>query len=53
LSATAVAVNAGTGEARSFALVPAVGSGTPNVTFVTPGSVPGPPPPSHRRIVRH
>ena len=55
LSATAVAVSNETGEARSFTLTPAVGSGTPNIVFVTPGVVPGQVtlPPTKRRIVGH
>ena len=54
LAATAVAVNVETGEARSYALTPAVGGGTPNVVFVAPGTTPGPPVPGgKRRIVTH
>ncbi len=55
LSATAVSIGAVTGEAKSFALTPAVGSGTPNVVFVSPATTPGPPPtvPPRRRIVGH
>jgi hypothetical protein len=55
LAATAVAVNAETGQARSFALTPAVGSGTPNVVFVSPAVTPGPVPtsPPKRRIAGH
>jgi sugar lactone lactonase YvrE len=36
VAASAISMNAQTGEARSFALVPAVGSGVPSVTLVTP-----------------
>jgi sugar lactone lactonase YvrE len=53
LSGTAVAISTDTGEARSFALTPAVGSGTPNINFVTPITVPGvAPAPPRRRAVK-
>ena len=55
LSATAVSISNVTGEAQSYALTPAVGSGTPNIVFVSPAVTPGSTPasPNRRRIVGH
>ena len=54
LSATALSINNTTGVAQSYALTPAVGSGTPNIVFVSPAVTPGSAPTlPRRRIVGH
>jgi sugar lactone lactonase YvrE len=54
IAATALAISQTSGEARSFALTPVVGSGTPNVVFAAPVVVPDQPvAPPRRRAVGH
>ncbi len=55
VAASAVSIDNGTGDTKMLALAPVVGSGNPNITFVTPVVTEQPPPanPARRRSVKH
>jgi len=54
IAATAIAIDNRSGDTKTFALTPAVGSGTPNVQFVTPSVVTSTPaPPVKHRAAKH
>jgi sugar lactone lactonase YvrE len=53
VAATAVSVDNKTGDTKMVALVPAVGSGNPNVSFTAPVTSQSPPGQPRRRGVRH
>jgi sugar lactone lactonase YvrE len=52
VAGSAVSIDNRTGDTKMYALVPAVGSGTPNIHFVAPVLTP-PPAPPRRRSVGH
>ncbi len=53
VAATAVSIDNQTGDTKVFPLTPTVGSGTPNISFVTPVVNQPPTAPPRRRGVRH
>jgi hypothetical protein len=53
VSAAAVSIDNQSGDTKTFALTPAVGSGTPNVSFVAPVLTTTPPPASRHRAIKH
>lgn len=53
VSAVAVSVDNQSGDTKTFALTPAVGSGSPNVNFAVPVTTPQPSTPARRRATKH
>jgi hypothetical protein len=52
IAATAVAIDNASGDTKTFQLVPAIGSGTPNISFTAPVLTQPSAPPPRRRAVK-